>query len=77
MYIEKYSCRFWIIAILNMNNIFKLKEQLSDQIDQRCFAESIFNQSALFLRVRPGNMNKVVEKLNQNQIHFQQIENLG
>ena len=58
---------------INLNNVFKFKEQLSDQLDQRLFAESIFNQSALFLRVRPGNMNKVVEKLNQNQIHFQQI----
>ena len=58
---------------INPNTIFKFNEELSGELDQRLFAYSFFNQSALFLRVRPGNLNKVTEKLKVSDIHFEQI----
>lgn len=58
---------------INSNTVFKFNDELSHELDHRIFAHSYFNQSALFLRVRTGYMNKVIEKLKVSDVYYEQI----
>lgn len=58
---------------LLINEVFPWKEELSEGIGHEKFCESFFIQPDLFLRLRPGKENSVKEKLQQAEIHFEQI----
>jgi 16S rRNA (cytosine967-C5)-methyltransferase len=57
----------------SVENIFPWKDELSKTIDAAAFAVSHFVQPDLFLRIRPFKEKAVIEKLNNNQIAFEQI----
>ena len=61
------NCSFLI------TQIFPWKEELSDGIDYEKFCESFFTQPDLFLRLRPGNEEIVIQKLKKAGIEFQII----
>ncbi len=53
-------------------SIFKWTDALTDGIDVLPFALSHLQQPDLFIRVRPGNQQQVVERLTQLQLPFEQ-----
>lgn len=53
--------------------IFPWKDELSDEIDAKTFADSHLIQPDLFLRIRPERNRKVLEKLNHAKIPFVQV----
>lgn len=59
---------------INHKNVFKFEKELSEEIDHKNFSDSSFNQSALFLRVRPGYLKKVLEKLKGSNVYFEHTE---
>ena len=50
-------------------------EELSDEIDSEKFALSFLIQPLLFLRIRPGKSESVIEKLNEAKLPFEKITN--
>jgi 16S rRNA (cytosine967-C5)-methyltransferase len=54
------------LSLLNYHSsaVFPWKEELSDGIEYEKFCESFFIQPDLFLRIRPGNAEQVLLKLN-------------
>ena len=64
-------------AMLNvqcsMNNMFPFANELSDGLDAAAFAKSFLIQPDLFLRIRPGNKEKVLDKLNNAGLKFDLI----
>ena len=58
---------------LLINDIFPLKEELSEGIDFEKFCKSFFIQPDLFLRLRPGNEKLVKQKLESAGIEFKII----
>jgi len=54
-------------------DIFPWRDALSDTIDATAFAASHLIQPDLFLRIRPDKEKAVIEKLQANQIPFQQL----
>jgi 16S rRNA (cytosine967-C5)-methyltransferase len=57
----------------SVNNIFPWKDELSETIDGAAFAASHLIQPNLFLRIRPNQENIVKEKLETNNISFEQL----
>lgn len=55
----------------SMYSLFPWKEELSDGIDYEKFCESFLLQPDLFLRIRPGMKEKVLDKLNSSGLKFQ------
>lgn len=55
-------------------DIFPWTDELSEGIEQEHFILSHFTQPNLFLRIRPGREKGVLQKLNEEQISFRQIE---
>ena len=56
---------------ISYDKIFPFKELLSDGIDPGEFARSFLVQPKLFIRVRPGNKQNVIEKLVQHGINYE------
>ena len=56
-------------------NVFPWKEELSEGIDHQKFCGSFFTQPDLFLRVRPGEMDTVIKKLQIAECGFQIVGN--
>ncbi len=56
---------------VDYEKIFPFKELLSEGIHAEEFARSFLIQPDLFLRVRPGKKQSVIEKLVQNGINYQ------
>jgi 16S rRNA (cytosine967-C5)-methyltransferase len=56
---------------ISYDKIFPFNELLSDGIDIREFARSFLVQPDLFIRVRPGNKQNVIEKLVQHGINYE------
>ena len=56
---------------ISYDKIFPFKELLSDGIDPGEFARSFLVQPNLFIRVRPGNKQNVIEKLVQHGINYE------
>jgi 16S rRNA (cytosine967-C5)-methyltransferase len=54
-------------------HVFPWKEELSEGVDHEKFCESFFVQPDLFLRLRPGNEEKVKSKLSGAGIGFNEI----
>ncbi len=57
----------------SITDVFPWLDELSDGIDKKDFAISHFIQPDLFLRIRPGNEKKALNKLTDQQIPFNQI----
>ncbi len=53
--------------------LFPFAAELSDGIDVNTFAESHFMQPDLFLRIRPGQKEKVISKLTAAELSFELI----
>lgn len=51
--------------------IFPWKDQLSNLVDPAAFERSFFVQPDLFLRIRPGNEEQVIRKLEQAALPFE------
>ncbi len=58
------------IAGLTTEDVFPWAEELSNGIDAELFRYSFFKQPDLFLRIRPGNKEAVVKKLQDAGIEF-------
>jgi 16S rRNA (cytosine967-C5)-methyltransferase len=58
---------------ININNLFPFKNALSKSIDAEVFSQSFLNQPKLFVRIRPGFKDKVLEKLKGSNICFDLI----
>jgi 16S rRNA (cytosine967-C5)-methyltransferase len=56
------------------DKIFPFTELLSDGIDVQQFSRSFLVQPDLFIRVRPGNKQNIIEKLVQNGINYEVFE---
>ena len=67
---EKYSILHDHDSLLK---VFPWKEELSEGIDHKKFCQSFFSQPDLFLRIRPGNENKVKEKLLKAEMDFREM----
>lgn len=53
--------------------LFMFNDKLSSSIDAEKFAVSFFNQPDVFIRIRPGKNNKVIESLKKATILFESI----
>ena len=64
-------------SILNVQcsifNVFPWKEELSDGIEYEKFCESFFVQPDLFLRLRPGKEETVIQKLQEARVNLKKI----
>lgn len=54
-----------------VRNIFPFSNELSKEIDQQQFHLSFLIQPNLYLRIRPGKKEKVLQKLRQAEIEFE------
>jgi len=54
-------------------DVFPWKESIGDEIDYQKFSESFLVQPDLFIRLRPGKEDKVLQQLNDNNIPFKAI----
>lgn len=59
----------------SMTGVFPWQEELSETIDFTGFAMAHFIQPSLFLRLRPGNEERVTEKLEEAGIAFRLLGN--
>ncbi len=55
------------------NTIFPWKEELSEGIDHQAFSNSIFIQPDLFVRIRPGKNETVINKIKEAGLDFNLI----
>lgn len=61
------------VAIENPSVVFSWKHLLSEGIDANAFEQSFLQQPDLFIRIRPGYKKKVLQKLEDNNISYQQL----
>ncbi len=61
------------IAGLDLQAVFPWKDELSEGIDHNKFCSSFFIQPDLFLRIRPGHLENVLNKLEAGGISFELI----
>lgn len=55
----------------HLSSVFQWTDELSNEIDQEKFAASFLVQPDLFLRVRPGQKDIVIKKLNDAGLQYQ------
>ena len=60
--------------MLEERELFGFGDELTEMIDANSFSRSFLSQPNLFLRIRPGKKNKVVDILQKENIDFQFIE---
>jgi 16S rRNA (cytosine967-C5)-methyltransferase len=58
---------------LLIQDVFPWKEELSEGIDHEKFCNSFFTQPDLFLRLRPGKKESVIQKLQDARIDFELV----
>jgi 16S rRNA (cytosine967-C5)-methyltransferase len=56
-----------------LESLFPLGEHISDQIDKEKFFVSHLIQPDLFIRIHPGNENKVKDALKKNEVPFHEL----
>lgn len=61
----------------SLADIFPWQKALSDGIDMDAFAISHLVQPDLFLRIRPGKQDVVLQKLQQNNIEYKVLDDAG
>lgn len=54
-------------------DIFSFPKELSQEIDFKKFALSFVNQPRVYLRIRPGNKNKILKKFSKGNILYEKI----
>jgi len=59
----------------SLADIFPWQDALSDGIDTEAFAISHLVQPDLFLRIRPGKKDVVLQKLKENNIDYRELDN--
>lgn len=59
----------------NLNNIFPFPERLSSMIDKKLFIESHFYQPKVWIRIKTGKVEKVLNELKDNKYLCDIIEN--
>jgi 16S rRNA (cytosine967-C5)-methyltransferase len=64
---EKYE---WVDASFSLHDIFPWKTELSKSIDADAFSESFLIQPDLFIRLRPGREEQILQKLRDAGIDF-------
>ena len=62
------------IAGFTPENVFPWAEELSNGIDAELFRYSFFYQPDLFLRIRPGNKDSVIKKLQEAGLQFELMD---
>ncbi len=55
------------------NNIFSFSKNLSEKINARQFALSFLQQPKLFIRIRPGKTNSVIDKIKKANFSFEKM----
>jgi 16S rRNA (cytosine967-C5)-methyltransferase len=66
----------WIISVFpgsDQKKIFLWKDELSEKINAQQFADAHLTQPDLFLRIRPERTKKVLQKLRDAEIPFNQV----
>jgi 16S rRNA (cytosine967-C5)-methyltransferase len=66
----------WIISVFpgsDRKKIFLWKDELSEKINAQQFADAHLTQPDLFLRIRPERTKKVLQKLRDAEIPFNQV----
>ncbi len=58
---------------INTNHIFPFENELGETIDKVAFVYSFLQQPLFFLRVRPSSMIKVLAKLAEEKVAFEEI----
>lgn len=58
---------------IELTNIFPYKDHLSTSISVTEFEDSLLEQPDFFLRIRPGQSENVIQKLNKNNIAYEII----
>jgi len=76
-WLDKWNASFterwaFVCSLYAMKDIFPLEEALTSQVDTNAFVLSHLIQPDLFLRVRPGKMEKVQQQLNNAGLLFEQ-----
>lgn len=61
--------------VFNVDEIFPFEDELSTEINSNPFHLSFLTQPRLYIRIRPGFHEKVIEKLNTAGISFEKINN--
>ncbi len=62
---------------LDASNVFGYNELLSSLIDHNLYDFSFLKQPSLFLRIRPGKYQKVIESIKSAQISFESINEIA
>jgi 16S rRNA (cytosine967-C5)-methyltransferase len=65
----------WAFPGFSVKNIFPWIDELSEGMDTDAFVKSHFIQPDLFLRIRPGKENAVLQKLDEHSVPFTQTGN--
>ncbi|HJW18810.1 MAG TPA: methyltransferase domain-containing protein [Flavisolibacter sp.] len=68
--IEKFS---FLHATEELSHVFPLYRELSNKIDREAYQVSMFHQPFLFIRVRPGRINIVDQKLKAANIQYERV----
>lgn len=58
---------------LKYEDIFPFKNEVSEQLDIVAFTQSFFTQPDVFIRIRPGEKENIVNRFNEAGIPFQQL----
>jgi 16S rRNA (cytosine967-C5)-methyltransferase len=56
----------------HLEQVFPWLNQMGKELDQQAFLNATFVQPDLFIRIRPGHRNKVIQQLSDQQIPFVQ-----
>ncbi|MEO8772379.1 MAG: Fmu (Sun) domain-containing protein [Ferruginibacter sp.] len=62
-----------LLLNINASDIFPFHDQTGSEIDKEQFAISFLKQPDLFLRIRPGRRNQVIDKLHHAALAFEEI----
>jgi len=60
---------------LSVNSVFVFDNHLSDAVDSFRFGLSFFNQPDVFIRIRPGKNNQVIDSLKKSGIGYRELGN--
>ncbi len=58
---------------IDSNEIFPFQNELGEAVDREKYALSFLEQPLFFLRIRPGKEMRVLEKLTNNNIEFEEV----
>lgn len=59
--------------VFNIGALFPFRDELSPEVDKAEFSKSFLKQPKLFIRIRPGYYQTVLQKLNAAAVHYETI----